>query len=150
MRTYSAAAAACGQGAAQKLPKGSVNDDYCDCADGTDEPGTAACAAVGPAKATFFCRNDGFESATVFASRVNDAVCDCCDGSDEWKSGTACANTCAEQAAGGGASKKPVVDLAKLRLGAIARAQYVAQATAARASGALFDEPGVRMTPSSP
>jgi hypothetical protein len=82
---------------------------------------------VGPAKASFFCRNDGFESAFVFVSRVNDAVCDCCDGSDEWKSGMACANTCAKQATGGGAIKEPVVDLAKLRLGAKARASFVAQ-----------------------
>jgi hypothetical protein len=131
-------------GGATKLAKNQVNDDFCDCDDGSDEPGTAACATVA-AKASFFCRNDGFASATVFASRVNDGVCDCCDGSDEWKGGAACSNTCAAAAAAGGdgASKEPAVDPVQLRLGALARKSYVAQAQAARESGALFDEPGV-------
>jgi hypothetical protein len=39
----------------------------------------------------------------------------------------ACANTCAKQATGGGAIKEPVADLAKLQLGAKARASFVAQ-----------------------
>eukprot|EP01043_Picozoa_sp_COSAG02_P074695 COSAG02_NODE_15069_length_1207_cov_12.005360_2_plen_90_part_01 len=44
-------------GGARKLDKNQVNDDFCDCDDGTDEPGTAACALV-DGKARFFCRND--------------------------------------------------------------------------------------------
>lgn len=35
-----------------------VNDDYCDCDGGEDEPATAACSHV--LSSTFFCRNGGF------------------------------------------------------------------------------------------
>lgn len=131
-------------GGATRLGKHQVNDDYCDCSDGTDEPGTAACALV-DGKASFFCRNEGFAAARVFASHVNDGVCDCCDGSDEWKSGARCSNTCATAAEAGSdsASKEAAVDPVKLRLGALARKSWVAGAQAARRSGELFDEPGV-------
>jgi hypothetical protein len=96
-------------------------------------------------KASFFCRNDGFASATVFASHVNDGVCDCCDGSDEWRSGAACSNTCAAAAASGSgnARKEAALDPVNMRLGALARKSFVAGARAARESGELFDEPGV-------
>lgn len=60
-----------------------VNDDYCDCLDGSDEPGTNACA-----NGHFFCSsqvNYREYSRLVPSSRVNDGICDCCDGSDEWK-----------------------------------------------------------------
>lgn len=41
-----------------------VNDDYCDCPDGSDEPGTSACSAVKQADLAipgFYCKNKGPE-----------------------------------------------------------------------------------------
>mmetsp|Transcript_43386 Transcript_43386/g.111007 ORF Transcript_43386/g.111007 Transcript_43386/m.111007 type:complete len:199 (-) Transcript_43386:277-873(-) len=53
-----------------------VNDDFCDCVDGSDEPGTSACSG----KEVGFTCSDGTLISTVF---VDDGVCDCCDGGDE-------------------------------------------------------------------
>lgn len=58
-----------------------VNDDYCDCDDGSDEPGTNACP-----NGRFYCgQHNRHSPETVLSMRVNDGICDCCDGSDEWK-----------------------------------------------------------------
>ncbi|KAL2937921.1 Glucosidase 2 subunit beta [Bienertia sinuspersici] len=69
--------------------KDRFNDDFCDCVDGTDEPGTSACP-----RGKFYCRNLGSRPHFLFSSRVNDHICDCCDGSDEFDGVTYCPNTC--------------------------------------------------------
>lgn len=50
-----------------------MNDDYCDCPDGSDEPGTSACEGV--AGATFYCKNEGHIPGVILSSRVNDGIC---------------------------------------------------------------------------
>lgn len=60
---------ACLDGSAT-IPFSEVNDDYCDCPDGSDEPGTAACA-----QGYFYCKNEGHVPGRVLKSRVNDGLC---------------------------------------------------------------------------
>ncbi|XP_021279250.1 glucosidase 2 subunit beta-like [Herrania umbratica] len=75
----------------KKFSKSQLNDDFCDCPDGTDEPGTSACPT-----AKFYCQNAGHLPQFLFSSRVNDGICDCCDGSDEYDGQVKCPNTCWE------------------------------------------------------
>ncbi|KAH8698322.1 glucosidase II beta subunit-like protein-domain-containing protein [Talaromyces proteolyticus] len=105
---------------AVKIPFSAVNDDYCDCPDGSDEPGTSACSHLSrlspltpgnhpdaegidltPALPGFHCKNKGHTAAYIPFQRVNDGICDydiCCDGSDEWArvGGTKCEDRCKE------------------------------------------------------
>jgi hypothetical protein len=74
------------------IPIQKVNDNFCDCFDGSDEPGTSACQS-----GRFTCKNDGFQSHQIPSSRVDDGICDCCDGSDE--SSSLCENECDAAAA---------------------------------------------------
>ena len=57
-----------------------INDDWCDCEGGEDEPGTSACSAR--IVALFSCAD---RSGRVPHSRVDDGIEDCADGSDEFR-----------------------------------------------------------------
>jgi hypothetical protein len=62
---------------------GYLDDDYCDCSDGRDEPNTSACSDRTVGKAVFHCRGDDNPPIIIMASRVLDGIKDCPDGSDE-------------------------------------------------------------------
>ncbi len=101
-----------------------VNDDYCDCADGSDEPGTSACSL-----GKFYCANKGYREKLLPSSLVNDGVCDCCDGSDEYSGRASCKNTCDVDGEQWRAQQRAM--LQKVEEGTRLRAEYIAFAQAA-------------------
>ncbi|KAI3996512.1 hypothetical protein MKX01_001350 [Papaver californicum] len=105
----------------KKFTKAQLNDDFCDCADGTDEPGTSACS-----RGKFYCKNTGHVALSLFSSRVNDGICDCCDGSDEYDGKVKCSNTCWE--AGKVARDKLQKKIATYKEGVTIRNQEIEQA----------------------
>ncbi|KAJ7955456.1 Glucosidase 2 subunit beta [Quillaja saponaria] len=107
----------------KKFAKTQLNDDFCDCPDGTDEP---ACPG-----GKFYCRNAGHVPLFVFSSRVNDGICDCCDGSDEYDGKVKCPNTCWE--AGKVAREKLKKKIATYQEGVMLRKQEIEQAKLALA-----------------
>ncbi|XP_075433960.1 LOW QUALITY PROTEIN: glucosidase 2 subunit beta [Ascaphus truei] len=107
------------------IPFDRVNDDYCDCADGTDEPGTAACS-----NGKFHCSNAGYRPQYMPASRVNDGVCDCCDTTDEYNSGAFCQNTCREM---GRRAREELQQMAEVtREGLLVKQQLIEEARKGR------------------
>ena len=94
---------------ARSIPLSRVNDGVCDCTEGTDEPGTTACAPFGgrfwcaasspslsPAAASVADSSASPQGAPrssslpagpygewIYSGLVDDGVCDCCDCSDE-------------------------------------------------------------------
>ncbi|XP_008221020.1 PREDICTED: glucosidase 2 subunit beta [Prunus mume] len=110
----------------KKFSRAQLNDDFCDCPDGTDEPGTSACPG-----GKFYCQNVGHTPLLVFSSRVNDGICDCCDGSDEYDGKVKCPNTCWE--AGKVARDKLKKKIATYHEGVAVRKQEVEQARVAMA-----------------
>lgn len=103
----------------KQIPWEWVNDDSCDCLDGSDEPGTGACANT-----MFYCWNEGHIGASIPSSRVRDGLCEreCCDGSDELPG--VCNNTCAT--VGADYRKKRAEELKIQKTGAKIRSSYIA------------------------
>ncbi|KAK9786586.1 hypothetical protein WJX73_004059 [Symbiochloris irregularis] len=108
----------------KSMPHKRINDNYCDCIDGSDEPGSSACW-----NGRFYCRNRGYEPKVVNSSMVDDGICDCCDGTDEQPG--KCMDTCLE--AGAAARAELKARTAAAVAGARVRDGYIKRAKIARA-----------------
>jgi len=86
---YKAGIFTCFDGVTQ-IPLSKINDDFVDCQDGSDEPGTSA-----NSNGTFYCQNAGYIPQEIPKWSIGDSICDCCDGSDEiLNKHIKCPNTC--------------------------------------------------------
>ncbi|KAH9938712.1 endoplasmic reticulum protein [Fomitopsis serialis] len=105
----------------KSIPWSAVNDDYCDCSDGSDEPGTGACP-----NSLFYCVNEGHIGSLIPSTRVGDGLCEpeCCDGSDEQLG--LCPNICKE--VGEAYEKQQEAERKTRRTGSKIRALYIAHA----------------------
>lgn len=102
------------------IPFSRVNDDYCDCKDASDEPGTSACP-----NGFFHCTNAGHKPLDIPSSRVNDGICDCCDMSDEYSpsSTTKCVNTCHQLGHSARVEAQKRIEL--LKAGSVKRNEFI-------------------------
>jgi hypothetical protein len=67
-----------------------LNDNYIDCDDASDEPGTGVVD-----NSMFYCINEYGTSIQIAGWSVGDGLCDCCDGSDEFfNPHVHCPNSC--------------------------------------------------------
>ncbi|TFY83261.1 hypothetical protein EWM64_g763 [Hericium alpestre] len=109
----------------KEIPWEAVNDDYCDCPDGSDEPGTGACPNT-----FFYCKNEGHIGSSIPSTRVRDGLCEleCCDGSDE--PAGVCPNVCKE--IGEAYRKKQEADRKLRKTGSKIRSTYIAFAQKAK------------------
>jgi len=138
----------CFDGSATLASFDAVNDDYCDCRDGSDEPGTGACSHLAKPSAKmaakFSCSWNITENLTASDARlrqlslsaVNDGICDCCGGEDEYNGEVVCRDTCAEAAAEESLHEKERLE------GSKAREAYVEQAKGLKGSEQLKDVDG--------
>ncbi|KAK8885670.1 hypothetical protein M9Y10_041122 [Tritrichomonas musculus] len=75
----------------KKIPLSKLNDNYKDCDDGSDEPGSS----LGPTAFNFYCLNEKYIPLEIPRWSVGDGICDCCDASDEtFNTHSNCNNTC--------------------------------------------------------
>ena len=161
-----------GGSAAVYVASSRVNDDFCDCADGSDEPRTSACAGVvhphltsmrnapghgstgvGDAIARFECTRDAIADVhgrvshrSIPLSHVRDGICDCCDGSDEAvTTGQPMVPGVATMCPNSCAALEAMAAAAAdtRRRGLAARAAYVAKASAHSISRAAQEAPHV-------
>lgn len=138
----------CFDGSATFASFDQVNDDFCDCLDGSDEPGTGACSHVAKASASvaakFACAWNSTANLSETDPRlglfrlsaVNDGICDCCGGEDEWNSEVVCQDTCEQAAAEESLHEKQRSE------GSKAREAYVQQAVSLKDNEALKDIDG--------